>query len=287
MGMRLNYALLLAAVLIFSSGCGATLPLSETRLGEAEPGRTFLMLSARFQGAELIPAPSNKNCELRIRNRDDGKLYLLPVKLKDSAILVEVVPGRYAWESLVCSNSLNWSVGGSLELPALVPPGKVGYAGRIRLTFNKKTDGETGLTAGYGARGEDAEALTAALKALPSRVRSQAVAAYSGKPVSVELIASRSGTQRQIAITKKGQDKLKTDELNSALDGCDREEQEANPVRLGSLSYELEFAGGAVKKLDRLADQHTYSDAYVSCVENALRSYKPGTEASVVYRIQL
>lgn len=267
-----------AATLVIAAGCATPLVFKSTPWAETKEGQTLFVVSYQLEakGAD-VPA----NCVFKMRKVADGKLYGFPVSAGSKQTVLEVSPDLYQIDSLACKDVDTWSLKELFKAPVEARPAQVGFVGHFIFRFTPGSMKNVEAT-----RNEKAAALRAIFDLMPKKLRANVINASSGSVITMEATA-RKNQQRELKLSYRQGETVRTSDLNTQLDKCDAAEREINNVAIGTLSYEISYDQGRLDQMKQTAAEHTFTPSYVSCVEAVFHDFRPGSELPLSYRITL
>ncbi len=263
---RLTCALVLTV--IFTS-CATTITRLEPFDGDADAkGTTAMLISYEL---------TQKECELQVKNLADGQLYDFPLEERAGYALVKAPQGGYQATQLSCANYKTWELRKFLRDPAELQKGKTTYLGHVR--FVSENEGKD-LTIDFGDRKNDTTKLIALQGKLPAGVKKNLVTASTHKPIRSEMLSADQDFQLKLKFTKvtgsAGGESgdVGTDSLSKALAACDLEEQKEYTLRLGHMKWRATYEKSKPIQLEKLINQHAFSDRLERCFEGALDRFQ-------------
>jgi hypothetical protein len=202
------------------------------------------------------------------------------------SILFEIPAGVYKGKLLACPHyskgDLSAFVKGAFNLEA----GKINYLGETVFEFDRDSNLAKMTQADQT---ETARSLAGDLKTLPAAWQTALFNPFTHRPITGAMIDVKSVHQLKVAtkhFLKKGEAKAPTSVLESNLQGCDATEQRKYPYRVGTLSYSATYEKRVLQSLKK-EGENSFSNDFVSCVDQAIRDFKPETDAKVEVKVTL
>lgn len=284
--ISLSLSLFCGSLILFSSCASA--PTKLKRSPPETPPKTGVLMHAVVQ----VGGPTAKDfgCRLHVQSATDPKkIHELVVYSGEPLIAAELPPGSYRFHKLDCQEKTYLDLPPLSEGPFRVWPGKLSYAGAIRIEEGKNSLGDNVVTIGR-ERGAPLQHFfveaVSAFRTPPTHL----VNAYTGLPIGHDFVTYANGPdgakERELALTT--QILLPESQTSQALEGpkvekCIREETQANPVRLGELTATVDFQNTTFKSVEWSRTPNTYRPDFRKCVDNVVKSHKLNRNGKIRY----
>lgn len=279
---RLVISLVLLGI---AGGCSSTFTLKQISRREPLEGRTLLLFNYELVTAALdLP---QDGCQMNIRRSGQGYNYYVKMLHPRGSVLVEIEPGTYNVAELECGHLGNWNLEDTFLAkrgPFEVQAGKVNYLGAAHLIFTDdgRMSFDRPMTFHY-----------VMLKQLFREGLSQSVAAnvyslFSGKWMTRSMVMNSRFAKKVTATGYRGAnvEEVQT-RLSEEIGLCGSNVKEGELFPVGTQDYYVTYRKGKLAKLDKPRGNHTFSDAYLACVESALKSFNPGDKGRIVMTVEL
>jgi len=272
-----------------TSACSTVEVMTLNELGEESDKTTFLL------AYDLVGSSNAQNkgqCSIQLTNQNTQQHYQLALNAGKKALEFEVPEGVYQIQSMFCDGGAKWELNnfGTKSISAF--DGKANFLGHFvfRLSYHDKIHE---LSMNRGNREDTRAALLAFARTRSSNWKARVVSSYrgllgtrgaNGQGWDLKYLESDANYKRGSISHVVG----KPVHLNPMdFMSCEKSEFNLNPVPLGMLSYKLDFENNRLIKSEKIADKHTFTDAYVKCVEDAIKKFEPGTPGKVTYDLNL
>lgn len=250
-------------------------------LGEIIDDRDSTTLLLNYELSYQNEIKENNPCSVLFKHLDSGIIYSIPLHSDKTVVQVEAPYGHYQVTELACTKSKSWSLDHWGINGITVFPGKVNYLGRFVFQLSKNKDVHE-LEIFKGDREQTRKSLIQTARSHSSEWLNRVVSAYNGKLLSKNYLTDERNYLRGSVSHIVG----KKVHLNSMdFDTCEKSEFKINPTPLGILSYNAEYQGNRLIKLERSADLNTFTDSYINCIENSLREFHPAYAGKVKYNV--
>jgi hypothetical protein len=266
--------------MFFGFGC-ASPQIAWLQPSSDEAGKTLFLMNYN------LIAPQNlewkEDCVIHLKNRKTQTVYQAALKPNQNPLQVELVPGDYDIQDLSCGPSKKWDLNtfGAPEASAF--EGKVNYLGHYTFLLSVQ-DQINHLTVERGDREKSLKALRQTSTDKSDHWKNRLVSAYNGKSIPTSYLADEKAYKRGTTSLVVGE-KAALSQMN--FDACERKEFKTNPVPFGVLSYQVIYDNNHWVSSKPLKSAHSFSDAYVQCVEEVFRNFSPGYSGHVEYKVNL
>lgn len=239
---------------------------------------------------------NHKGCELRLTNLADDREYDLLLDPKAHSAIFEVPEGAYKGVRLSCGSFQSWSLNRFLKKEVELSPGKINYLGSVSMVLDRDAKD---LQLAFGDRGKDMEGAAEVLKKLPSATRKFFVSTSTTKPIRESMTRTTQPWNSQLKIsvqrfvqTQEGkQPESKGDaamnQLRAELTACDQDEQKRYALRIGRQKWIATYQNGKLEKIDRILNEHAFSDDWTHCTEEALGRLNAPANEKIEVTIEL
>lgn len=243
--------------------------------------KTGFLLSYRMEFARGVE--KNQQCAIELSGSEPQVNYTLALDPLAKSVEVEVPEGTYQIKTLACGGPAHWKLDNFGAKEVRVIAGKVAFLGHFTFRISKK-DSVYELSMQRGNREETRKNLIAMGHAHSASWRARLVSAYQGTGWSQEYLESESNYLRGSTARIEGT-KPQLNHLD--FTDCEIMEFQKNPVPLGVLSIKSSYEGDHNISVQTVAERHTFSDDFISCVKETLRTFRPGTPRPIAYYVNL
>ena len=205
---------------------------------------------------------------------------------KDQMALFDVPPGTYVAKLLTCQKYQKWELDNFLKGRIPVQADKINYLGKV--SFNFAPDMNSMKTVN-GDQKQATQSLMTDLWSLPKNWKLALYNPFTHQPIDQDMLVKKDIYRMDIHTSwtlKRGESIPSTSDLESTLKECDQTEQKRFPYRLGVMTCTATYDQQVLKDLTHQG-HHSFSDGFVSCVEQALRGYKPVSAALLKVTVSL
>jgi len=216
----------------------------------------------------------NDGCTLSFHNLESGQDYEIRLRSKEQMALFDVPAGTYVGKLLTCQKYQKWELETFLKGKIAVEADKINYAGKV--FFNFAADGSA-LKTVNGDQKQATQSLMLDLWSLPKEWKSALYNPFTHQSIESSMLIKKDAYRMDIHTSwtlKRGEAIPSTENLEARLKECDQTEQKRFPYRVGTMMYTATYDRQVLASLNH-QDHHAFSDGFVSCVEQALRTYKP------------
>lgn len=256
-------------------------PLTQLKETDGEGNQTAFLLSYRFVNSG---SPENtKSCALVLRNFHASQKFQIPLEPSEKMIQVEAPAGTYEVEELVCGRNAHWKMRNFHALSVVAHPQKINYLGNFSfdVSYREKTHE---LALQKGDREKTRKVLSQYAQNHSQEWRERLVSAYNGKGWELKYLENETHYKRGTTRRFSGKSaQLKAYDFTE----CEKNEFWRNPVPLGELSYQVTYEHNQFVKLEKVADENSFSNEYIECVEEKLQALQPGYNGLVRYDVNL
>jgi hypothetical protein len=231
----------------------------------------------------ILPEDANwrENCVVHIKRLENQSVYQAAFKPGQSIFQVEVEPGDYKIENLDCGPSKKWDLDSFGAEKIVSIQKKVNYLGSF--SFRVQVQGSLNqLDIGRGDREKTLKVLRQLSSRKPASWKERVVSAYNGKAIPPKYLSDEKSYQRGSHSRVTGE-KVSLKRMN--FDECEKNEFKTNPVPLGILSYQVKYENNRWLESKVMQSAHTFSQAYLECLENVLKEFEPGYQGHLEYLI--
>jgi len=228
----------------------------------------------------------NDGCTLSFQNVEQNKEYFVKLKGKEQMALFDVPAGTYVAKLLTCQIFQKWEMDAFLKGKFTIEADKINYLGNV--TFSFAPDGSA-LKMANGDQKVATQSLMSDLWSFPKEWKTAIFNPFTHLPISPEMLVKKDVYRVDIHTSwtlKQGEPIPSTADLEETLKDCDQTEQKRFPYRIGTMTYTATYDKQVFKELTH-QDHHSFSDGFTSCVEQALRTYKPVSPAFLKVTVSL
>jgi hypothetical protein len=216
----------------------------------------------------------NDGCVLNFHNLESNQDYAITLRGKEQMALFDLPAGTYVGKLLTCQKYQKWELDSFLKGKIAVEADKINYAGKVFFNFAPDM---SALKTVNGDQKQATQSLSSDLWSLPKEWKSALYNPFTHQPIEPEMLVKKDLYRMDIHTSwtlKRGEKIPSTTDLEARLKECDQTEQKRFPYRLGMMTYSATYDAQVLASLTH-QDHHSFSDGFVSCVEQTLRTYKP------------
>jgi hypothetical protein len=279
--MKIQLAAVFGFLMVFAAGCGtAALDLKELEPKGGEWTGTAILFNYDLSTTDT--AIRTDGCSLTLHELETDRDYVIQLAGQKHSVLFEIPAGVYKGKVLACPHYSKGDLGTFVNLE----PGKINYLGETVFEF----DHDSNLAKMTQAdQTETARSLAGDFKALPAAWRTAVYNPFTHRPITEAMVDVKSAHQLKVStkhFLKKGETAASTSVLESNLKGCDAAEQKKYPYRVGTLSYAATYEKRVLQSLKK-EGENSFSNDFVSCVEQTVRDFRPDSDAKVDVKVTL
>jgi hypothetical protein len=234
--------------------------------------------------ASTDSAIKDQGCVLILEDTVNLHPFELKLSADEHMALVNLPEGAYIGKVLVCSTYHQWKLEHFLKGPIPVHLGVINYLGKISFDFPAEGDG---LKIDMKNQKLVTQNLIEDIAELPQGWKNSLFNPFTSKPITADSLVPGTDGRMNVQTTfflKPGQQKFSVQDLESALSVCDQKEQRTLPYREGTLTYTAIYEGGKLSSLEKI-DHNSFSDTFLKCLDDSIRSYKPAE--SLKFKVEI
>jgi hypothetical protein len=242
---------------------------------------TALAFTLQIKGAraELI----KDDCELVISQSGRMHDWYLPLSSKSKLQVFALPEAKYVPKALVCAGGTRTYEISKWGDKIQVYSGKIGYAGEIEINVQTPEHVVIGLMTGSHSTQQE---LKTAMDQAHLQAQNNFVSVWTAKPITSRMLQEKPYSGIEYTWKSAGEIGDRGRLLDSARD-CERDEVQRNRVLYGRVKLSALYLKGKFANTTIGDVANTYSDEFISCLQEGLKSFSVKTSEPVVITVDL